>query len=194
MRARRAVLGMAAALAFAAAGMPAFAQNRTVFGIELGAKFNVPPCASGEGSYPASRCFKGGANAIEAWGGHDYHVFLPSAGTPAFVRGELIVAVKDGIVESVHINTWGFEAQFGAMSALKKQFGEPTRTSLKEGRNATRTRNRAQMAEWDFSDFSVRYDAVTGSIDWGQINISTRRYTKLLHEPGKRRENSAVRP
>jgi hypothetical protein len=175
----------------AAPAVPAVAQNRTVFGIELGARFNVPQCAPGEGSYPAKPCYTGSGATPEAWGGHDYHVFLPSAGTPAFVRGYLIVSVKDGIVESVHINTWGFEAQQGAMTALKKQFGEPTRVSLKEGRNASRTRNRAQMAEWVFSDFSIMFDGVMGSIDWGQIQVSTHRYTKLMGDYGKRTNSSA---
>jgi len=186
----RAVYAVMMAMLLAAA--PAFAQDRTVFGVELGARLNLPKCGPSEGSYPARRCFKETATAIKPWG-HEYHVYLPSAGTPAFVRGELIVSVVDGVVASVHINTWGFEAQYGALTALKKQFGEPTRVSLKEGRNASRTRNRAQVAEWDFSDFSVTFDGVTGSIDWGQIKVSTHRYTKLMSEYEKRKENSVPR-
>lgn len=173
-------------LLLVAAVAPAVAQSRTVFGMEIGGRFNVPQCGQAEGSYPARRCFKSITTKPEAWGGYEYHVFLPSAGTPAYVRGELIVSVIDGIVESVHINTWGFEAQYGAMTALKKQYGEPTRASLKVGRNATRTRNRAQLADWDFSDFTVTYDGVTGSIDWGLIKVSTRRYTKLMKDYERR--------
>lgn len=183
------------ALLFAAAAVPAAAaQDRTVFGMELGARFNLPKCGPGEGSYPAKRCFTETSAAPEAWGGHEYRVFLPSAGTPAYVRGELIVAVIGGIVESVHINTWGFEAQFGALSALKKQYGEPTRISLKTGQGASRSRNRAQLAEWVFSDFSVMFDGVTGSIDWGLIKVSTDRYTKLMNDYEKRKENPARKP
>lgn len=182
------------ALLLVAAAVPAAAQDRTVFGMELGARFNVPKCGPGEGSYPARRCFSGTSAAPEAWGGYEYRVFLPSAGTPAYVRGELMVSVIDGIVESVHINTWGFEAQHGALAALKKQYGEPTRTSLKTGRSASRSKNRAQLVEWVFSDFSVTFDGVTGSIDWGLIKVSTHRYTKLMNDYEKRKVNPASKP
>ncbi len=187
MWAKRAVFGAVTALSLAAAVMPAAAQDRMVFGMEIGARFSVPQCAPREGSYPARRCFKESAAAAKAWEGYEYHVYLPSAGTPAYVRGELIVSVIDSIVESVHINTWGFEAQHGAFTALKKQFGEPTRVSFKAGQNAYRSRYQAQSAEWDFSDFTVTYDAVTGSIDWGLIKVSTHRYTKLMNDYGIRK-------
>lgn len=183
--------GFIAALLLATTAMPTAAQNHTVFGIELGARLNLPQCSPEDGSYPARRCFVRIPAANTAGGGHDYRVFLPSAGTPAYVRGELMVSVIDGIVESVHINTWGFEAQHGALSALKKQFGEPTRTGLKAGKNTSRYRHRVRTAEWVFSDFSVAFDGVTGSIDWGLIKVSTHRYTKLMNDYGKRKENPA---
>ena len=195
MRAMRVVFfRFMTALLLAAAVVPAVAQDRTVFGMELGARFNLPKCGPGEGSYPARRCFNGTSAAPEAWGGHEYRVFLPSAGTPAYVRGELIVSVIDGIVESVHINTWGFEAQHGALSALKKQYGEPTRASLKTGQSASRSRNRARLVEWVFSDFSVTFDGVTGSIDWGLIKVSTHRYTNLMNDYEKRKVSPTPKP
>jgi len=189
MQAMSAVLGFVTALLLAATAAPAAAQDRTVLGMELGARFNLPQCGPGDGSYPAKRCFVRTAAATAAGGGDEYRVFLPSAGTPAYVRGELMVSVIDGILESVHINTWGFEAQHGAMSALKKQFGEPTRTGLKAGKNTSRYRHRVQTAEWVFSDFSVVFDGVTGSIDWGLIKVSTNRYTQLMNDYGKRKVN-----
>lgn len=193
MRAMRTVFGVVAALLLAATAVPAAGQDRTVLGIELGARFNLPQCGPKDGSYPARRCFVRTAAATAAGVGEDYRVFLPSAGTPAYVRGELMVSVIDGIVESVHINTWGFEAQHGAMSALQKQFGEPTRSSLKAGKNVSRYRHRVRTAEWAFGDFSVVFEGVTGSIDWGLIKVSTRRYTKLTHDYGKPKENPASR-
>jgi len=179
-----ALFGFVAALLLAATSVAA--QDRTVLGVELGARFNVPPCGPGDGSYPARRCFLRIPAANAAAGGHNYRVFLPKTGTPAYVRGELMVAVIDGIVESVHVNTWGFEAQYGAMTALKKQFGEPTRASLKADRNTARYRHRVQKAEWVFQDFSVAFEGVTGSIDWGLIKVSTHRYAKRMEERGKR--------
>jgi hypothetical protein len=191
MRVMSTVFGFITALLLAAMAVPAAAQDRTMFGIELGARFGLPQCGPEDGSYPARRCFVKNPEAAAAGVGHDYRVFLPSAGTPAYVRGELMVSVIDGIVESVHINTWGFEAQHGALSALKKQFGEPTRTGLKAGKNTSRYRHRVRTAEWDFNDFSVVFDGVKGSIDWGLIKVSTHRYTKLMNDYGKRKENSA---
>lgn len=189
MRAMSTVFAFITALLLAATAVPAAAQDRTVLGIELGARFNLPQCGPGDGSYPARRCFVRTAAATAAGVADDYRVFLPSAGTPAYVRGELMVSVIDGIVESVHINTWGFEAQYGAMSALKKQFGEPTRTGLKAGKNTSRYRHKVRTAEWVFSDFSVAFDGVTTSIDWGLIKVSTHRYAQLMNDYGKRKEN-----
>jgi len=193
MRAVSTVFGFITALLLAATAVPAAAQDRTVLGIELGARFNLPQCGPRDGSYPARRCFVKTLAATAAGVADDYRVFLPSAGTPAYVRGELMVSVIDGIVESVQINTWGFEAQYGAMSALKKQFGEPTRTGVKAGRNTSRYRHQVRTAEWVFSDFSVAFDDVTGSIDRGLIKVSTHRYTQLMNDYGKRKDTPAPR-
>lgn len=168
-----------AMLLMIAAAAPAQAQDRTVFGMQIGARFDLPRCGPGEGSYPARRCYRADPTSGKAWGGHEYRVFLPSAGTPAYVRGELTVAVIDDKVVSVHIPTWGFEAQHGAFTALTKQYGEPTRSGLKAGQNQYRSRYKAQSAEWKFDDFTVTFEGITGSIDWGMIKVSTHRYLKL---------------
>lgn len=167
--------------------VPVLAQDRTVFGMQIGARFDLPRCAPGEGSYPARRCYRADPTPARAWGGHEYRVFLPSAGTPAYVRGELTIAVIDDKVEFVHIPTWGFEAQHGAFAALTKQYGEPTHSGFKAGQNQYRSRHKVQSAEWVFSDFTVTFEGTTGSIDWGMIKVSTHRYLKLTGAYEKRK-------
>lgn len=191
---QRAVLGWLMIMSLAVAATPGMAQDRSVFGMTIGARFDVPQCGPREGSYPAKTCYKLIPAEGKTRSGHEFHVFLPSAGTPAYVRGELIVTVIDGIVESVHINTWGFEAQHGAITALKRQFGEPTSTSFKAGQNASRSRYQAQSAQWDFGDFMVVFEGVTGTIDWGQIRVSTHRYLKLAAGDAKRKDHPAPKP
>jgi hypothetical protein len=101
------------------------------------------------------------------------------------VRGDIKVFVIDGLVESVYIGTWGIEAQFGALTSLTKKYGKPTRATQQKLKGM-RSRFPTQYVEWDFKDFSVKYDGTTGSIDWGRIVVSTHRYRKLVEAQEKR--------
>ncbi len=170
----------------AATVAPAAAGDKMVFGIELGAPFRVPVCDSRDGAvYSARRCFDGAAVTRNAWGAARHEVSLPSAETPAYVRGTLIAFVVDGIVESMWIETWGIQAQGGALSALTKKYGPPAR-AREERRNTLRSRFAVQFAEWDFADFFVKFEGTTGSIDWGRIEVSMHRYRKRAEEYQKR--------
>ncbi|OGA48796.1 MAG: hypothetical protein A3G24_19725 [Betaproteobacteria bacterium RIFCSPLOWO2_12_FULL_62_13] len=161
--------------------MHAAAPDKMVLGVELGARFLVPTCSAGEISFSSRLCFNGALINHKAWGADEYYVSLPSAGTPPYVRGELRVSVVNGIVESVQIGTWGIQAQGGALAALTKQYGEPTR-ARKQMQNALRSRFPTRFAEWDLRDFSVKFDGTTGSIDWGRIEVTTHRYRKLVKD------------
>jgi hypothetical protein len=158
---------------------PASAQDRTVLGLELGARFLVPACGPGDGAFPSRSCYRGAPIHHKAWGANEYQVTLPSAGTPPYVRGDIKVVVIDGLVESVQIGTWGIEAQPGVLTSLTRKYGEPTRAT-RQKLKGMRSRFPTQYVEWDFTDFSVKYDGTTGSIDWGRIVVSTHRYRKLL--------------
>lgn len=158
---------------------PAVAQDRMVLGVELGSRFLTPVCNPGETAFPSRLCFDGSLINRKAWGADEYYVFIPSAGTPPYVRGEIRVSVLNGIVESVQIGTWGIQAQGIALEALTKKYGVPTR-ARQEKQNALRSRFPTQFAEWELKDFSVKLDGTTGSIDWGRIEVSTHRYRKLV--------------
>jgi hypothetical protein len=181
---RRQILLAAWLLIWALAG-PAAARDKTVLGLEIGAQFRVPACGPGDGAFPARPCFKGAPIHHQAWGTNEYQVTLPSAGTPAYVRGDIKVFVIAGLVESVQIGTWGIEAQPGALASLTRKYGEPTRATQQKVKGM-RSRFPTQYVEWDFGDFSVKYDGTTGSIDWGRITVSTHRYRKLLEAREKR--------
>lgn len=157
--------------------------DRTVLGIEVGAPFTVPACSAREVSVSGRICFNADMIERKTWGADEYYVSIPSAGTPPYVRGELRVSVIKGVVESIQVGTWGIQAQSGALAALTKKYGDPTR-SRKQMHHALRSRFPTQYAEWDFDDFSVKLDGTTGSIDWGRIEVSTRRYQNLLRGEG----------
>ncbi|MEK6592021.1 MAG: hypothetical protein AABZ67_02950 [Pseudomonadota bacterium] len=158
---------------------PAVAQDRMVLGVELGTRFLVSACNPGETAFPSRLCFNGALKTRKAWGADEYYVFVPNAGTPPYVRGEIRVSVINGIVESVQIGTWGIQAQGIALEALTKKYGVPTR-ARQEKQNTLRSRFPTQFAEWELKDFSVKLDGTTGSIDWGRIDFSTHRYRKLI--------------
>jgi hypothetical protein len=164
---------------------PASAQDKLMLGVELDARFVVPACNPGETAFPSRICFDGSLTSRRPWGAEEYYVFIPGAGTPPYVRGELKVFVVGGSVESVQVGTWGIQAQGIALEALTKKYGAPTR-ARQEKQNALRSRFPVQFAEWEFRDFSIRLDGTTGSIDWGRIEASTQRYRKLVGDYEKR--------
>lgn len=165
-----------------AATSPAAAQGRSVLGIELGARFLLPECGAGGGAVTSRACVNGVPPVRKPWGAEEYHVALPIAGTPSYVRGEIKVVTVKGLVESVQIGTWGIQGQDGVLAALVSQYGKPTRTREQK---QPLSRIPAQFADWELPDVSVKLYGSTGSIDWGLIEISTHRYRKLTsdHEP-----------
>jgi len=164
----------------------ACAQDVTVLGVTLGSRFLVTACGPGERAFPARLCFNNASLSRKPWGADEYHVSVPSAETPPYVRGELQVYTVNGMVESVQVSTWGIEAQHGALDALRKKYGEPARVKQSK-RKGLRSRFPTQFAEWDFRDFTVKFKGTTGSIDWGLIEVSTRRYQNLLDDFAKRK-------
>lgn len=169
-------------LLLAGGAAPAAPGDRMVLGVELGAPFRVPKCDSRDGAvYAARLCFDGAAVRRKPWGAEQYDVALPNAETPAYVRGALIAFVVDGVVESVWVETWGIQGQGGALASLTQKYGKPARTR-QERRNTLRSRFAVEFAEWDFPDFSVRFEGSTSSIDWGRIEISLHRYRKRVEQ------------
>jgi hypothetical protein len=166
-----------------AAASPALAQGRSVHGIELGSRFLLPECG-GSGTATSKACINNDPVVRKPWGADEYHVALPIAGTPSYVRGEIKVVTVKGIVESVQIGTWGIQGQGVVMAALTKEYGKPTRARQQKH---PLSREPAQFADWDLADVSVKFLGTTGSIDWGSIEVSTHNYRKLVsdHESGK---------
>jgi hypothetical protein len=68
--------------------------------------------------------------------------------------------------------------QVEALEALKKKYGPPAR-SHSEKMKGLRSRFLVQYAEWDAKDYSVRFEGVITSVDWGRITLGTPKYFAL---------------
>jgi hypothetical protein len=158
---------------------------KTMFGIELGTRFLISPCARGEDTMAKRYCYAEASTAKTAWGSEEHHVFYPRAETVPWARGEMIVDVANGLIEAVHVNTWGIEAQTLAIDAMSKKYGPPTR-SRSEKIPGLRSRWPTKFAEWDLKDFAVKVDGTTGSPDWGRVTLATQRYNKLRQDHAKK--------
>lgn len=158
---------------------------RTMFGIELGSRFAFPPCARGEDALTKRYCHNATQVTKTPWGAEEYQVFYPRAEVVPYARGELVVDVVNGVIEAIHVSTWGIEAQGTAMAALKAKYGPPARSHT-EKIKGMRSRLATQFAEWDMKDFAVRFDGTTSTIDWGRITLITHRYDQLRKEYAKR--------
>lgn len=168
------------------ASTSAFAADsaKTMFGVELGSRFTIPACARGEDTMAKRYCYAEALSARTAWGSEEHHVFYPRAETVPWARGEMIVDVANGIIEAIHVNTWGIEAQSLALEAMTGKYGPPTR-SRAEKIKGLRSRWPTKYAEWDLRDFSVRLDGTTGSVDWGRVTLATPRHLKMRKNTGK---------
>ncbi|MCE2999437.1 MAG: hypothetical protein LW892_06335, partial [Betaproteobacteria bacterium] len=94
------------------------------------------------------------------------------------------VEVLDGVIEAIHLNTWGIQTQQPAMDMLQGRYGPPTRSRSEKPKNV-RSRIPVLHAAWDRGDFAVRYTGATTSIDWGRITLATPRYLKLTGDTAK---------
>ena len=159
---------------------------KTMFGIELGTRFLISPCARGEDTMAKRYCYAEALTAKTAWGSEEHHVFYPRAETVPWARGEMVVDVVSGIIEAIHINTWGIEAQTLALDAMTIKYGPPTRSRV-EKIKGLRSRWPTKYAEWERKDLSVRLDGTTGSVDWGRVTLATPRYQKIIKDHAARR-------
>ena len=159
---------------------------KTVFGVELGGRFNFPVCERGEDALTKRHCYNAKQTVKTAWGTEEQQLFYPRTAIVPYARGELTVEVANGVIEAIHIHTWGIEAQSNALEALKKKYGPPTR-SHSEKMKGLRSRFPVQYAEWDAKDYAVRFVGVVTSIDWGRITLGSPLYMKLRKDEAARR-------
>lgn len=169
---------------FFAAVTHAADSAKTMFGVELGSRFTIPACARGEDTMAKRYCHAEALSAKTAWGSQEHHVFYPRAETVPWARGEMIVDVSNGVIEAIHINTWGIEAQTLALDAMTLKYGPPAR-SRSEKIKGLRSRWPTKYAEWDLRDFSVKLDGTTGSVDWGRVTLATPRHQSMRKAAGK---------
>ncbi len=156
---------------------------KTMFDVELGTRFQFPACARGEDTMTKRHCYAGSLTAKTAWGTVQYHLFYPHTSSTPWARGEMMVEVINGIIEAIHINTWGIQGQGTALETLTKKYGPPAR-SHSETIKAHRSRNPSKFAEWDLKDFTVKLDGTTTTIDWGRVTLATHSHRERLKSHG----------
>jgi hypothetical protein len=151
---------------------------KTMFGVELGSRFAIPACAPGEDTLARRLCHNPAQTVKTGHGTLDYAVFFPRPEVVPYARGELNVEVANGVIEAIHVNTWGIQSQQPALEALQARYGPPARSRSEKPKNL-RSRIPVQHAAWDRADFAVRFTGATTGIDWGRITLATPRYLKL---------------
>lgn len=157
---------------------------RTIFGVELGTRFLIPPCARGEDALTSRLCYNETQITKTPWGTEEHRVFYPRPDVVPWARGELLVETAAGFIEAIHVNTWGIQSQGSAIDAMTQKYGPPARTRS-EKIPGQRSRYPTRYAEWDLKGFNVRLDGTTSTIDWGRITLATDRYRKLRKsQPG----------
>lgn len=167
------ILGLVVNAAFAAD------STKAMFGVELGSRFSFPACERGEDALTKRHCYNAKQTVKTAWGTEEQQLFYPRTAIVPYARGELTVEVVNGVIEAVHVHTWGIEAQSNALEALKKKYGPPARSHAVKMKGL-RSRFPVQYAEWDMKDFSVRFEGVINSVDWGRITLATNRYLQIV--------------
>ena len=159
---------------------------KTLFGIELGSRFAFPVCAVGEDALTSRHCHNPAQAEKLPWGGEARRVFYPRPQVVPWARGEIIVDVVDGVIEAIHINTWGIQSQDSALEALQKKYGPPSELRS-EKLKAQRARLPGKFAQWNLQDYHIQLDGVTTTIDWGRITLMSPRYRKIVraHNAGR---------
>lgn len=175
-----------ASLLFFCAAASAADSAKTIFGVELGSRFLIPPCARGQDTMTSSHCHNGNQIVKTAWGTEEHRVFYPRPEVVPWARGELLVETAGGFIEAIHVNTWGIQGQGSALDALTRKYGPPTRERA-EKIVGQRSRYPSKFAEWDLKGYSVKLDGTTTTIDWGRITLATDRYRKMVADAAARR-------
>lgn len=159
---------------------------KTIFGIELGTRFLIPPCARGEDTMTSRHCHNEAQIVKTPLGTEEHRVFYPRPEVVPWARGELLVETAGGFIEAIHVNTWGIQGQGSALEALTRKYGEPTRMRV-EKIAGQRSRYPSKFAEWDLKGYSVKLDGTTTTIDWGRITLATDRYQKMRRDLAAKR-------
>ncbi len=159
---------------------------KTIFGIELGTRFLIPPCARGQDTMTSSHCHNETQIVKTPWGTEEHRVFYPRPEVVPWARGELLVETAGGYIVAIHVNTWGIQGQGSALDALTKKYGEPTRMRV-EKIAGQRSRYPSKFAEWDLKGYTVKLDGTTTTIDWGRITLATDRYRKMVADAAAKR-------
>jgi hypothetical protein len=185
-----ATAGRAAALLLALIGScgNASADGITLFGVTLGAPFQVPECpkkivadATVYAVATATTCFErlGSPDRLSAATPITNDAVLIRYAlddAPAVMSGGTSIAfIVDGLLEGWTFNTRGVEAQVQVLEVLRQSFGEPGTYARKQAQNVLGETFETFDATWVRPEADVLYRSVTERLDTGLLTVYTAR-------------------
>jgi hypothetical protein len=167
----------------------AAADTNSVFGISLGKTLTMSECKRGSYGYSplvTKTCFQrleGSKHLTGPFGDGFRAVNFPFEEKPELVSGiEYWVLVIDENVEGVSFNTEGVADGAEVLRSLKEKYGKPTYLTPKTVKNLTGGIFEAYDATWKLSDIEVELHSVRSSLDWGSVEILTKKGGLYIHK------------
>jgi hypothetical protein len=90
--------------------------------------------------------------------------------------------IRDGLLDSLELNTLGIKSQDYTLSLLKEKFGEPSYFEEIPYQNSFGAKFIAYYADWDSQNVHVHFDAAhSGKLNEGWVRMDTpRRYDEVM--------------
>lgn len=177
--------------------LPSFAYaspDNSVFGIKIGEPFSIPDCEPGDVIASKKLCAITSKSIKTAWGTTDIEISFPDKDKPDFLKAlTLSVSILDGKVESVSFATNGNEYQNEVLKTLVAKYGKPKKLKKISVRNSFNTTYIKYSAVWSFAAFTVTFEGIDDELDWGNVEVSSNKYRKLLKEWEKKSDESKTK-
>jgi hypothetical protein len=139
-----------------------------VLGVEVGAPMTLPECDLSSSLIVKQDCQTAAAH------GDNLEIVLSDATTAhaGFVRHAEAV-VDDGVVTALLIRTSGVYSQDEVMHALTAKFGRPRVYRVERPRDRLTSTFRGVRARWQQAGLIVTFDSAAGSLDNGELDITS---------------------
>ena len=182
MRAARSV-GSCALIALAASFGTAAAQDLAVFGIPLGAEFEITECEKAVvGNITVYQAAT--ATCFERLGSQDtvrdttrvengsVLIRYPGTDAPTVMSGGTAVGLVRGrILQGIRFNTRGVDVQDQVLAALTEKFGKPGSVAPKQVQNTLGSTFDVFDARWALPQAEIVFRSVASRIDTGFLGI-----------------------
>ncbi|MGB3391807.1 MAG: hypothetical protein WA956_11710 [Stenotrophomonas sp.] len=124
---------------------------------------------------------------------------LPNSGKVSVIPENQFPGVKDinvklidGIVEDITLITYGEGVQDKIYASLVQKYGSPTTREVTKAQNRMGAEFSNIVAEWKFTNLTVSFAGIIGSIDTGIVSASTPKAENA--QAAERRERESAEP